>query len=56
MEDSEKKIVELKIINGVKDSTISGLSNLIVKLTTKIEKYYISRKEHERIIRELKGE
>lgn len=56
MEDSEKKIIELNIINGVKDSTICGLSNLIVNLTTEIEKYYISRKEHERIIRDLKGE
>ena len=45
-----------KFINELKDSVICDLTEILKKLTIEIDRYYIRRTEHDKIIKELKEE
>lgn len=51
MENIEENIKLL-----IKDSTIEGLIEIIKNLSTDIDKYYITRKEHRKIIEDIRKE
>lgn len=48
--------IELNIKSAIKDLTIEGLIEIIKNLSTEIDKYYITRKEHNEIVEKLKEE
>lgn len=47
--------VVIRIKDIIRDSAVEDLLKVIENLTINIDKYYISRKEHERIVKEMKG-
>lgn len=50
--------IENKLKNEIKNQAIENLCEIIKKITIEIERNFITRKEHEKIIKELieKGE